>query len=53
MRELIENRDVGLALIVFSLGELRENYSLNVWFEIKVDVVELSYRIANNLAIDS
>jgi hypothetical protein len=40
-------------LIVFRLRELRENYSLNVRFEIKVDVVELSSGIANSFAVDS
>jgi hypothetical protein len=40
-------------LIVFRLRELRENHSLNVRLEIKVDVVELSRRFANSFAIDS
>jgi uncharacterized protein with ParB-like and HNH nuclease domain len=53
MYELIENRSIVVRRVVFSIRKLRKDYSLNMGFEVEVDVIELRSRITNYVAVNA
>jgi hypothetical protein len=51
--KLIKNYVVVVVARGLRIRELRENYSLNLTIEVKVDVVELGSSVTDSLAVDS
>lgn len=52
-RELVENRVIVPFLVVFSLGELKKDYSLDLGVKVKVNVVKLCREVANCFTINT